>query len=66
MGLEPAGELRWHRGRPCDSSACVEISVVGEEVVLRSTLSPGVLLALTRGEWREFLAGAKEGLFDQL
>jgi hypothetical protein len=44
----------------------VEISVVGEEVVLRSTLSPGVLLALTRGEWREFLAGAKEGLFDQV
>jgi hypothetical protein len=44
----------------------VEVAVAGEEVLLRSTVSPGVLVALSRSEWREFLAGAKEGLFDHL
>ena len=66
MGLESASELRWRRGRPCDSGACVEVAVVDEEVLLRSTASPDALLALSRSEWGEFLAGAKEGLFDQL
>jgi hypothetical protein len=66
VGLEPVGELRWHQGRPCDSGACVEVAEAGEEVLLRSTISPGALLALSRSEWHEFLAGAKEGLFDQL
>ncbi len=66
MGREPAGNVRWHQGKPCDSGACVEVAVAGEEILLRSTVSPGVLLALTSAEWREFLAGAKEGLFDHL
>lgn len=66
MGLEPAGDLRWHRGRPCDTGACLEVAVAAEEVLLRSTISPGALLTLSRSEWREFLAGAKEGLFDHL
>ena len=66
MGLDPAGELRWYRGRPCDHAACVEVAVAGENVLLRSTVSPGVLLTLSGGEWREFLAGAKDGLFDHI
>jgi hypothetical protein len=44
----------------------VEIAAAGDEVLVRSTLSPEMPLTLTRDEWREFLAGAKEGLFDDL
>jgi hypothetical protein len=44
----------------------VEVAVAGEDVLLRSTVSPGVLLTLSGGEWREFLAGAKDGLFDHI
>jgi hypothetical protein len=43
----------------------MEIAVTGENVLVRSSLSQGVFLTLSRGEWTEFLASAKEGLFDQ-
>jgi hypothetical protein len=56
--------LSWHRGRPCDHGTCVEVAVADEEVLVRSSLSPGLLISLTRDEWREFLASAKEGWFD--
>lgn len=54
----------WHRG--CDSGACVEIAVQGEAVMVRSSAVPGVIITLTRAEWQEFLAGAKQGTFDRL
>jgi hypothetical protein len=63
---ESAGGVAWHEGRQCDGGSCVEIAVTGGEVLLRSTASPAVLLALSRAEWHDFLADAKEGLFDQL
>jgi hypothetical protein len=44
----------------------VEIAAAGEDVLLRSTLVPGVLLTVSSEEWREFLAGAKDGLFDHI
>jgi hypothetical protein len=56
----------WHMGRPCDHGACVEIAVAGEEVLVRSSVNPGLLLSLSHDEWREFLASAKEGWFDDL
>jgi hypothetical protein len=66
LGHEPAGELTWHKGIPCESGACVETAWRGEEVLLRSSLAPEVIVALSRAEWRTFLTGAKEGRFDHL
>jgi hypothetical protein len=63
---DAAGQLKWQKGRSCDMSQCVEIATAGKEVLVRSSMSPHVLLALSRGEWRDFLADAKEGLFDQV
>jgi len=34
--------------------------------MIRSSLSPDSILTLTRDEWRQFLEGAQEGLFDDL
>ena len=65
MGHEPEGMPTWHRGRPCDAGNCVEIAAAGEDVLVRSSQSPSVLVTLTRGEWAEFLASAKAGLFDR-
>ncbi len=65
MGQEPdADRTIWH-GR-CDSGACVEVAVKGEAVMVRSSTTPEITLTLTRAEWREFLAGAKQGQFDRL
>ncbi len=60
------GQLTWHTGSQCDDGSCVEIAVTGEDVLVRSSLSPDVLLTLTRDEWAVFLASAKEGYFDHL
>lgn len=59
-----ANQVTWHRR--CDSGACVEIAVRGDTVMVRSTVTPEMILTLTRVEWRNFLAGAKEGSFDGL
>lgn len=64
MGREPEGEPTWHRS--CDSGACVELAALEDAVVLRSSVAPDATLTLSRAEWAEFLAGAKEGLFDHL
>jgi hypothetical protein len=34
--------------------------------MVRSSADPDGVFNLTRDEWREFLAGAKDGLFDDL
>jgi hypothetical protein len=62
----PASELTWHKGIACESGACVEAALRGEEVFLRSSLAPEAIVALSRAEWRTFLTGAKEGRFDHL
>jgi hypothetical protein len=54
----------WYRR--CDSGACVEIAIRGESVIIRSSIDSEVILTLTRAEWLEFLAGAKDGSFDAL
>lgn len=34
--------------------------------MVRSSTAPETTITLTRAEWREFLSGAKQGLFDRL
>lgn len=69
MGQGPEGEQSavWHtRHERCENGACVEVSVQGERVRIRSTIAPDAVLALTRAEWQDFLEGAREGSFDSL
>jgi hypothetical protein len=66
VGYGLGDNLPWHRGRPCDGGGCVEIAVVGEDVLVRSSVAQGLLISLSRDEWREFLASAKDGWFDHL
>jgi hypothetical protein len=66
VGDVPAGEPTWRVGRRCESGACVEVGVLGEVVVVRSSEAPDVIFSISKAEWRDFLTGAKEGVFDQL
>jgi hypothetical protein len=61
---EAAGGPVWYRA--CEAPGCAEVATRGDDVMLRSSLSPEVVLVLARAEWREFLAGAKGGLFDDM
>lgn len=63
MGGEPA----WRTARRCDTGACVEIGALGKFVVVRSSADPeDTRILLSRDEWREFVAGVKDGKFDSL
>jgi hypothetical protein len=54
----------WHR--TCEGGACAEVAARGDVIMLRSSLSPDAIVTLTRDEWRDFLAGAKDGRLDHL
>lgn len=61
-------EMTWTRAR-CDTSACVEVraSLVFEDtVVLRSSVHPQSVVAVSREEWAAFVAGVKAGDFDNI
>ncbi len=65
MGDKAAGEPTWPPREVCDGGQCVEIGKRGESVLIRSSAAEdGRYIALSRDEWRVFLAGVKNGDFD--
>lgn len=64
---EDAGgnEPRWRRSSRCGNSACVEVASLGDEVAVRDSKNHGgPVLTYSREEWRDFVAGVKDGEFD--
>jgi hypothetical protein len=65
---EPGPALRWRRSRHSGSTGgqCVEVAAAGDGMVgIRDSKDPGgPVLRFTLGEWRLFLAGAKQGVYD--
>jgi hypothetical protein len=67
MGGETVNQPAWRAGKPCDSGACVEIGILEESVLIRSSADPhGRYVTLSRDEWRVFVAGVRDGDFDDL
>ncbi|MEV0271658.1 DUF397 domain-containing protein [Hamadaea sp. NPDC050747] len=56
----------WRRSARCGDSACVEVAVLDDEVLVRDSKDPqGPVLRFSRAEWLAFLAGVREGEFDR-
>jgi hypothetical protein len=67
MGGKAAVEPTWHMARRCDNGACVEIGTLGESVLVRSSADPdGKYITLSQGEWQVFVAGVRDGDWDDL
>lgn len=67
MSADPVvpGQIAWRKSSTCDSGACVMVAQHGDYVLVGNTSQPGgPINTYTRSEWREFLAGAKRGDFD--
>jgi hypothetical protein len=65
--MERIERLNWHKSTYSGSNGgnCVEVARDGESVLVRNTRDrEGGTLAFTTGEWRAFLAGARDGEFD--
>jgi hypothetical protein len=61
------GDLKWHVSRTCDSGACIMVANYGDSVAFGNTSHPGgPIQVYTKTEWKEFLAGAKLGDFDDI
>jgi Domain of unknown function (DUF397) len=59
--------LDWKVSRTCDTGACVGVARHGDLVYICNTNdSEGAISKFTPEEWRQFLAGAKLGHFDEL
>ncbi|KOV12104.1 hypothetical protein ADK60_33400 [Streptomyces sp. XY431] len=60
--MEP---LNWTRPSACaDATNCPEVAVTDAAVYLRSSLRPAEVTQLTPTEWRDLLAGIRNGEFD--
>jgi hypothetical protein len=61
------GDLNWRVSRTCDSGACIMVARNGDFVVFGNTSRPdGPTYSYTKVEWKEFLAAAKLGDFDDI
>jgi uncharacterized protein DUF397 len=56
---------QWRRSSKCEAGTCAEVKVDGEDVLIRNSTRPEVIVRLTAVEWRAFLAGVAAGDFDQ-
>ncbi|GIF95555.1 DUF397 domain-containing protein [Catellatospora citrea] len=57
--------VEWRVGSYCDSGACVEVGMGGEEVRIRRSRTSEPVVVFTREEWAAFLRSAKDGEFDR-
>lgn len=61
------GDLSWRVARRCDGGTCIKVARQGDAVMFSNTNDPnGPVVIYTQTEWDEFLAGAKQGDFDDL
>ena len=57
--------IRWKRASVCGTGAiCVEVAKDGDEVLVRDSAKPHIVIRTSEDGWRAFVAGAKNGEFD--
>ncbi|WP_329456524.1 DUF397 domain-containing protein [Streptomyces sp. NBC_01497] len=60
-------EIKWRKSsKSADQGACVELAEIDGEILLRESDDPGVVVRTSRVKLRAFLAGVKDGEFDDL
>jgi hypothetical protein len=55
--------MTWIKSGRCESNACVEAAIAGDEILVRSSDASPVL-RFTREEWVAFVGGVRDGDFD--
>ncbi|GAA2643932.1 DUF397 domain-containing protein [Paractinoplanes durhamensis] len=58
-------ELSWKTSSYCTNSTCVQVGMTEDSVAIRDSKDLDQRpLKYTRDEWRQFIAGVKDGEFD--
>jgi hypothetical protein len=64
MILPNAGSpMAWRKPSFCQSSECAQVAIEGDQVLLRSTRSPGEVVAFSGAEWQALVKGIQAGEF---
>jgi Domain of unknown function (DUF397) len=59
--------LVWRTSLSCNGGECVKVAASGEAILIADSKQPEALaLSYSHAEWREFVAGIKNGDFDDL
>lgn len=59
--------VAWRTSSRCGTGACVQVAAVNGMVAVRDSKNPhGPVLTYTPQEWADFIAGAKNGEFDDI
>jgi phenylpropionate dioxygenase-like ring-hydroxylating dioxygenase large terminal subunit len=53
----------WFRSTRCEASACVEVRIAPDAVLIRNSNDPNYHLSFTHEEWQAFVLGAAAGEF---
>lgn len=60
-----SGELVWRWATGCGGGTCVEVALIGDEVLVRDGKDPsGPILRYSLDEWAAFAEGVRRGEFD--
>ena len=58
-------DLTWIKSSYCTDNACVEVAITENgDILVRDGSTSGPLLCFTPEEWRQFVAGVKDGEFN--
>ena len=67
MRLPRPVNVDWLVSTFCAGGNCVQVAAIGDAIAIRDSKNPdGPVLRYSPEEWRDFLAGAKNGDFDSL
>jgi Domain of unknown function (DUF397) len=58
--------MQWQKSSYCAGGECVELAVLGGQVLLRNSGKPGVIIRYTAAEWRAFMLGMQAREFDDI
>jgi predicted secreted Zn-dependent protease len=59
--------LTWRTALNCNGGTCVKVAATGHTILVGDSKTPnGPVLTYSPAEWREFVAGVKNGDFDDL
>jgi hypothetical protein len=63
----PMPELAWRVARMCNSGECVQVAAQGQMIYIGDSKAPdGPVLSYYPNEWDQFVAGVKNGDFDDI
>lgn len=58
--------ISWQSPRSCTVNGCPEVGRDGDEIVVRNSHHPEIVLRLSLEEWAGLLVAIKDGEYDQL